>query len=420
MSLRRRQSNKTLHPQNSRVAKLAADVLNNVAAVQQEKYHNAFIVNGFPCLVYSSLRQGLRCTCGGGHVEFNPVTNITFDDNGNATEETLNNLLFDEKTEGNSGSLFSIDEYSTEPSTSTENGGYTINLTPNVSDTPEDISSNEYSPESSFIDPELLGDDDEIDQGSHIVNNIVGVTNVSCGICYGSGFVSGYSLLLGNRLVFDAQHKQLATNGYAIDSKTKPFTFRKGGENLDASVDFIISLPKFIEGIDALRVWENTRQVFNVEILAGATVNNLVTVTENNLAIFCTGAPVYVRVKGPISFTHIEIQINLSKDVTYLEYPRFTKTGDTNVLDAVGDVNIVLSPKVLNVDVNDMVVDLINQRIWRITSITDFKDRNINIQGSIVNARLVQRYEKFSILPHRVNKQNQKNTTRFNQNLVKR
>ncbi len=420
MSLRRRQSKKTLHPQNSRVAKVAADVVNNVAAVQQEKYDNAFIVNGFPCLVYSRLRQGLRCTCGGGHVEFKPATNITFDENGNATEDTLNSLLFDEKVEGNSNSLFSVDDYSSEPSTSTEDGGYSINLTPHIDSVPEDNETNEYAPDSSFIDPELLGDDDTIDEGSSIVNNIVGVTNVNCGICYGSGFVGGYSVLLGNRLVFDTQYKQLATDGYYVDKQTTPNTFRKGGENLDAHVDFIIPLPKFIEGIDALRVWDNSRQVFNVEILAGATVGSLVAVNENNLSVFCTGAPVYVRVKGPISFTHIEIQINLSKDVTYLEYPRFTKTGDPNVLDAVGDVNIVISPKVLHVDVNDMIVDLINQRIWRITSITDFKDRNVNIHGWEVNARLVQKYEKFSILPHRVNKQNQKNTTRFNQNLVKR
>lgn len=395
----RNPSNRRLHPQNTKVVKTATDRIQTVAAIQQEKYWNAFAVNGFSCLVYNKMRQGRLCSCSLAQKrdELMPV----FDEEGNASQSVINTAL-------QGGLQFGISDYAETDSMQLDNGeifsldGKGIKRFPRKSD------------EDSAHTTELVEDDDYLEDFPEMDFNLATLDNTGCGICYGSGFVGGFNLCFGNRFVLDTTYETWNTIGYTASKDTTPYAFEKTGDE-NSYVDFIISLPKLISGVDALSVWENTQLINDVQILAGLSVGTLTPVNKENLHLFCTGKPVVIRVQGVERFTHLEIQLNLSTEDTLLEYPRFTKTGDLNVLDATQDVQIIVSPKILEIQPWDIIVDTTLKRIWRVTSINDWHDRNFNIQGWDISARLVQRYETFSFLPSRTNTTQMMRTTRFNQ-----
>lgn len=385
-------SNRRLHPQNTKVVDKAIDRIKTIAPIQQEKYWNAFKVNGYTCLVYNKLRAGRKCSCS-TVIKSDPM----LDEDGNASKADIHKAL-------TGGLAFGVSEYA---ETSQRIGESTVIRELDTQAKPRlDVTTDLASPQQGTVEPDEFSMD-------FVEMDISALSNNRCGICYGSGYVGGYNLCFGNRFVFDTTYEAKNQFGFSIAQQNVPYSFVNAGSE-ESYVDFTVTLPAALVGIDRLSVWNNTQLVTSARIQAGLNVASLQEVEEKDLQVFCTGTPIIIRVSNVSEFTHLEIQINSSEEDTYLEYPRLTETGDLSVLDATQSVQINVSPKILDIRPWDIIVDTTLKRIWRVTDANYFHDRNYNIHGWDVSARVVQVYERFSILPTRENNRQMKRVTTLN------
>lgn len=375
-------SNRRLHDKNTKAVPIAIDRIKTVAPIVQERYHNSFEVNGFPCVVYNKMHTGVKCSCSTGR-EVSPILPL-LDDKGNAAPDHIQSML--------TGSDYGVDDYGVTLSQTSRDDIFTIdsNNTKKKSFQPEHDSGNPFATD---IESDINSTFLELEASR--------ATTGKCGICFGTGYVGGFNVHNGMRMVLSSV-SDAVLYGYTVDQTATPHSFSQNDP--DGYVDFTITLPFGATKVDALNVWNNQTALSDVRFLIGPSSTGLVPLTKASLLTFCTGVPVLIRVEGCKEFTHIEIQFNLTNDTTYLEYPHFTKTGDLNVIDAVSNIQILVSPKVYQVQPWDIIVDLHDRtapKYWRVLDNTDFKDRNSNVHGWEVNARLVQGYEIYRNLPLR-------------------
>lgn len=375
-------SNRRLHDKNTKAVPVAIDRIKTVAPIVQERYHNAFEVNGFPCVVYNKMYAGLKCSCTLGREE-SPVLPL-LDDNGNAAPDHIQSILM--------GSDFGIEDYGIRPNQEKEGKPFVIDSNNTKKKT--------FQPDHQLDNP--LSTDVEANLNSTFLElEADRASTGKCGICFGTGFVGGFNVHNGMRLVVSSVSEHTAF-GYTVDQMVTPHSFSQ--DDPSGYVDFLVTLPFGATRLDALNIWNNQTNLTEVNAFIGLSTTGLVPLDKTSLLAHCTGTPVVIRVSGCVQFTHVEIQFNLTNETTYLEYPHFTKTGDLNVLDAVSNVQILVSPKVYQVQPWDIIVDLHDRsapRYWRVMDNTDFKDRNANVHGWEVNARLVQAYEIYRHLPLR-------------------
>ncbi len=375
-------SNRRLHDKNTKAVSVAIDRIKTVAPIVQERYHNAFLVNGFPCIVYNKLVSGIKCSCSNG-LKVSPTTPL-LDDHGNASADHIQSVL--------TGSEYGIEDYGVKVDTTNRAPTFAVDIH-NAKTKEFDISTETGSPFTTDAFADIDSTFLELESNRS--------TTGKCGLCFGTGFVGGFSLHNGMRSVYSTagEHRAL---GYTIDPTCLPYSFVQ--DSTDGYVEFTLTLPFGASRVDALNVWNNQTNLGTAELLIGEDESSLVLLDKASILSHCTGAPVIVRVSGCVEFTHLEIQINLTGENTYMEYPKFTKTGDLNVIDAVGNVQIVVSPKVYQIQPWDIIIEVHNRltpKYWRVTDNTDFKDRNSAVYGWEVNARLVQAYEIYRNLPIR-------------------
>lgn len=390
---------RNLHPRNQRAVEIAQNTIQRVAPLAQEQYNNALRVNGYDAIIYNRLHSGRKCSCSLLE-KFSPTV---LDTDGNATQEHIHTLL--------TGSKFGIRDYNTK--TSNNPNVFSFDETSADLSTPQDETLETIS-----VDPDprtttVEGGPDDFQLEQDLGNDMAG----KCNICYGNSFVGGYSVFNGIRIVLDTTFFSLpdtsiphaALNETALIQTEMPNKF----EVLDSGyVIFQTVLPKNLVSLDGLRIWDNFTQITGrLEIKYPADVN-FVTLNANNVLNFATGTTVQIKVSKVRYFTHVELQFNASRVVTHIEYPRLTKTGDLSVLEAIDGVSLVVGPLVTNIQPWDVIVDNVFRKIWRVTSSNWFNDRNMNIHGWDIQARLVQEYElQHNMLSRR---SQQKITTNFN------
>lgn len=389
-------SNRRLHDRNTKAVSVAQDRIKTVSPIAQERYYNAFVVNGFPCIVYTKLNSGIKCSCTQG-VQVSNITPV-LDENGNATQSNLQSILTD--------SHFSVDDYGTSPNNDI-NGN--LPLRKDVMDT-ENL---EYEPHSDSDNP--FTTDTEADLNATFLEMQSDFRSTKkCGVCFGSSFVGGYYIHNGSRIVLATTHNSLLYNA-TIDGTEFPHKFTSLAPTAYVELETII--PAGAISLDSFSVFNNMEKIYNMKVFA-STDNWLteVELNDKNLMNFATGLPLKLRVKDFNVFTHIELQFNLSNIPTYLEYPRFQKTADLNLVDATQAVQIIVSGLVYQIDAWDIIVDLHdrnNPRYWRVTDASSLKDRNAALYGWEINARIIQPYEVYTNLPWRKNATGQDVTTKL-------
>ncbi len=373
-------SNRRLHPQNSKVVNTAIETIKTTAPIAQERYWNAFRVNGYTCSVYNFLTQGKLCSCSAG-----TKTNVTkpiLDEEGNAPREYIEQML-------NGGILNGSFDYGEIPVNPLRPSTKILELDTGVKPTTTHFSTDFSTPNANFIEEDYSDDFLEGELGN--------TSNNKCTICYGSGFIGGFNLCFGNRFVLEASHSDIYLYGFSVHQENSPYSFVSYLD--DAYVQFKISLPRYINSINALNVKFNSNTLDDARLQVSQDGVFFTDLTIANLKTFCTGQPIIIKVFNIESFTHLEIELNLSEQITYLEYPVIAKTGDVQLLDAIGDVQIYVSPLISEIKPKDIIVDNTLGKVWRVISVNDHKDRNYNIHGWEVNARLVQAFEMYSNLP---------------------
>lgn len=378
-------------------ARSAVDVLSRAA---QERTVNALSVQGYPCEYYAYKHMGTTCTC--TQLPTTPVLpeigpGVTMlDPEGNASPNHIRAML--------QGSTISIDRYGSRTAHQGSPDDYLEERSvPNrrlVQDLEQHNKTTDAGdPFSEFLEP---GDDlaDMLDDAKDNAGSTFGSTSgqSNCGVCLGTGFVGGYNFVNGSRISYDTQHPWAVT-GFVPDETVAPHTWKQVAS--PAYAQLFILVPQGMTRVRAFRLWNNRQLLTNYRAEISIDNQTFVPANARSIAQAADGRLHAVRIVSltdNLVFTHLEVVLDLKLNPVYVEWSRLTQTENPRLPENTEPVQIVVSPTVPQVSIYDVVIDSTYDRVWKITSVTNFKDRQSRPQSWEASARLVQRFEMPQLL----------------------
>lgn len=381
-------SNNRILPPNSRAADVATRTLNELIPVQQAKYLNAFRVQGYQGILYNKSEQGKRCTCQSSQ----KALNHRLDKDGKASKGDINRLLTGDAT-------FDITPYGQENWKDAPPGSdQTSPLAPTNKYQGEFsvvMDEGDY-PGGEIVSGQAFGDNGPIDTEVNIEDifgdfdaSAIGISDVRCGVCFGTGFIGGYSPFHANRQVYIVT--DVLMDDSEINFLKKPWTAR-------SSRFFINALFPFgAIGFDAFRVMDNATQ-----LPATFKVDDVPIRTFLDVLKFCDGRMHQIEVNMPSAeWTHVELQFNLTYESTFFEFPKLTKSNDTALLEQFEPFQIIVSPNVPSLKTEDIIVESTMGKVLVVQNSSWWNTRNRNVLGWETMVRVIQPQELWRILPHR-------------------
>ncbi len=376
---------KAVPPRNNGSPNIARSSIDNLSVAIKQQYENSLSVNARPVLYYSKKLSGKRCTC--SHVNTtNPdgtsgivtipgtVTVLAPQDFG--TQDYIDRVL--------SGTTFSVDRYGTRPNSTTP-------ITP-----PEGIptpildrtSTQMGDPFSKNVEAESIDDFIETPAGENVLTS---GNPTSCAVCLNTGFVGGYDPLNFNRVVFDAQY--LGWQNIALDNSVRPFAMISTG-----ALAIMVPVPRGIVRLVTVKLWNNRKPVVNARI----TTYNSQPLTTTALQAAGSILPLYIDLSDASTdhFTHLEIMFDIGNPPILVEWNKLQLEENLEVADQINDVSLIVSPSVPQVSLYDIIVEDVFNHSWKITSVGTNFDREKRVFGWGVNARVLQPYELYNLLPH--------------------
>lgn len=377
-------SNNDLIPSNQRNSDVAAFAVEGIAAIQQQKTNAAFHVQGIQCILYRRLNTGMRCSCQTQKLKINE----RLGKDGKASPAVINQLLM-------GSSDFGISDYK---GADTANNGYgashdssVLNYTgddPSSSDL-QNIWNNQPNPETG----ELIGDqtvqnenaDCQLDGFDYMSLNF-GDSN--CPICYGSGFIGGYSIYNGVRKVVPVD--KMITNGI-LNVEKAPYSATL------TEFQFSITLPRGFVGIDFIGIkngWNTVTPMLSIDGIP---------LTYQTLKAKCDGKShiIHGKFKTETEITHFELQLNLSSTSAYIEFPKIQKSSNMGVLNRVEDMQLLASPNIPMIKMQDIIFDTLYGFFYYVQSVSWQNTRQRQMMGWEMNVRVIQQQEAFYNLPQR-------------------
>lgn len=380
-------NNNRILSSNARQADVATRAIQEILPVQQMRYQSAFRVQGFEGVLYNRLYQGLKCTC---HSSQKHLAS-RLDEQGKAPPGLLNELMtnsvFDVSAYGRSrprDDPFSSVVSPSAPVNKYQEGFDNVSTRPDGLPTriPDGSGFGDNGPTDVEFDLDALAMD--FDASSP------GFNEVSCAVCFGSGFVGGYVPLYGRRIVLTVDQVELHSTD-SIDARQAPWKATTQG------FKFSTVLPYGAVALDTFRVLNDHRPLPANFTVDGQPVN------EVSILRFCDGRPHLITVlfKEPVTFTHVEIQFKTSADDAFFEFPKLTKSQDLSLLDNTEPFQIILSPLVPSVQAEDVFADSTYGKVLVVQSVNTWNTRNRQVLGWECQVRVVQTPELYNILPRR-------------------
>lgn len=396
-------SNNRVVPANQRAVDVARQALTDLTPVEQRRYHNAFLVSGYECQVYSVLKQGQPCSC-----QSQGKTLATLlDEHGKMPTAKQNELLtgmkFSVNLYGNSDapredmrkSLGVVPESPTRPGFPNE--GPKTRKHQTVFEVLDTTGQNAHATTVTTVeDPDFdfgsNGPQHSIDDhfADFDAGNLTGLGDSACGVCFGKGYVNGYSLLGGWRQLFSTQWKDKDVTG-TVEVNTLPHSF------FAESVTFRTILPRGFRDLDRIGVWNNTQLVPNAILKIDGQVLDYPTLTSKFDGRF---HDITVQFSELTTWTHLEIQVDLGNEAR-LEFPRLTKGFDASKLDGLESIQLNVSPIVPHIDLRDVITETTFGKAFLVTSAQLWNTRQRNVLGWDCQARVVQPNELSNLLPRR-------------------
>lgn len=400
MPLNFRSNNRVL-PSNSRAVDVAKQTIRDVIPVQQRKYANAFEVQGFETIVYQKLLHGRPCSC----QDHRGASASYLDQDGKLDAGTMDNLL-------SGGLVFKVDRYGArQPDRPDARANESRFADGQIFDGDEDVTNPAFDIVSDDLadpfavtvtsenvegvnggsNPSTLDDAAEIFDGEAFLND------TRCAVCMGSGYVGGFSVLNGQRLVLSTTSDGLKSLDGFKEYNQVPHAFAC------KSVEFGVTLPKGTIGLDAFRVWNNTRTVSPTRI----TIDGL-EYSDSLLLALCNGRTHVIKLEFDGTedqeftyFTHVEIQLNMSTVRALFELPRTSESSNMTLQDATDDLGLYASPQIPMLKREDVLVESTYGKTLVVSSCTSWSDRDRNILGWDLQTRVVQPAEMLNLLPRR-------------------
>ncbi len=401
-------SNNRVLPANQRTVDVARQAIADLTPVEQRRYHNAFLVEGYECLVYNALTQGQLCSCQG----HNKVVSGLLNHEGKMPFAKQNELL--------TGMTFKVNLYGNSPAPRDDHRDELGKGTPIraglVNEGPKSVNSTQPPLEvvSRDLDNAFAGtitDDDDAfgsngpnhDLDSTFSNfdsgSLGGLSDSACAICFGRGYVGGFSLLGGWRQILSTQWRDKQVEG-TIEINKLPHAFYA------TKVSFTVVLPLGFKTLDRLAVWNNTKLVETARLeIDGEPVDyNLLFTKFDGKAHTLT-----VIFDDLTDWTHVEFQVNMGNQAR-LEFPRLTKGFDANKLDGLESIQINMSPIIPYVTLRDVIIESTFGKGFVLTSAQLWNTEQRRVLGWDCQARVIQPNELLNILPRRRPNTEQKTT----------
>jgi hypothetical protein len=318
------------------------------------------------------------------------------DAEGAGTQNFINSML--------QGSVFAIARYGSRQRMVDANGG--DNPQRSVPHSPLVQSLDIHNKSTDMDDPfaEQLEPNSPEDLFSNgIENNLAQATaTTGCAVCLGTGWVGGYDPVNALRVVYDTQANW--SGDIQLDRTQLPNRWTlNAGTNRVASVSIL--WPAGAVGIEALRIWDNRNQIKQavVWIKAGETQR----LQDLDVMSLFTGQQREMLLEfGPevTGFTHLEVQFEMAVQPVYADWSRLMYNENLQLVENLDSPSLVLSPSLPHVAMYDLVTESIYRKIWKINSSNPALDRERQINGWEVTARLLQTYELPWLLPRRLDR----------------
>lgn len=370
-------SNNQLLPANQRASDVAAQAVEGIVPIQQQRVDAAFRVQGFQAIIYHYLSNGRKCSCQAhGH-----KLNARLGQDGNADSGLINQLI--------TGQTFGTQDY-TLTSQQFESHIMYSGIDPSSSQLPELWNKVEADPEDTQLgDNGITGPSLEpMFNGFDQTSLLFGDT--ACPVCFGTGFIGGYSIYNGIRNVVPVEEMELGLDG-VLNVEEYPYSANS------TYFEFNLKLPKDIVTLDCFRL------KYKFETLNPQLFIDGQPLTQNLLRFKCDGHNHLISGKfnESIKFTHFEFQANLSSKSAFVEFPRLTKGSRIDVLDSTEDFQLLLSPDVPHIQRRDLIADSVHKKIFYVQNTSLLNTRERQMLGWELNVRVIQPQEVLSNLPLR-------------------
>ena len=387
MPVKTSNNNRILAP-NSRQADVATRAIQEILPVQQQKYYNAFRVQGFEGVLYNRLYQGPKCTCQTSQKHLAS----RLDESGKAKPGLINELL-------TGGAVFDVSAYGR---SMPRDDPFDSVVAPNAPVNKHQGFFDNVGREANALPTRIEDDPDYGDNGPVDIEfdldslaadfdaSATGITEAACAVCFGSGFVGGYSPLYGRRIVLTVDQVELQPTDN-IDARQSPWRASTQG------FQFTTVLPYGAVALDAMRVMCDHKPLGANFTIDGQPVN------EISVLKYCDGRPHLIAVSfaTEVNFTHVEIQFKTSVDDSFFEFPKLTKSQDLSLLDNTESFQIILSPLVPSVQAEDVFTDSTYGKSLIVQSVNTWNTRTRQVLGWECQVRVIQPPEIYSVLPRR-------------------
>lgn len=369
---------------NARAADVASRMVEHVIPIQQQKMMSAFRVQGIQGILYSQLTQGLRCTC---HSQSHEVARLSPD--GKAPPGVINRVLTGNQNFGVSDYKTTpedeFDAFDDEPTSPTNQFNQWLgDLNTSKNNLGDEAAVNDDGQFSPDLDDMLDGFD----------LSSIGYSDVSCPICFGSGYVGGYSVFRAfRRVIVPAELK----SGAVLD--LPKFELTPGVHTIQ------LVLPLGAQQVDVFRVMCGDRVVQAAISIDGAAVTG-----PGSILNRCDGRPHSLTIVCESNLTHIEIQLSLSDEPIYFEIPKLSKNSDISLLEQQEPFQILVSPDVPILKSLDVIAESQLGKLLIVQSVNPWNTRNRQMLGHEIQVRVAQPQELYRLLPFRSRLTGQKTT----------
>ena len=375
----RQPSNNKILPANSRAVDVATRAINEITPVFQTRMNNAFRVQGSQGILYNRLEHGEHCTCGSTR----HALATRLDQEGNLHEGALTELL--------TGMTSAIEPYGKRHEATITSPDAPKNKHQSMSDThfnTDDLVIELFN-EESFKDDGAKREQTLDDLVGNFDTTSLGLSDVACPVCFGTGFIGGFTPLFGYRQVVPVQAVELPFDA-ELNPNARPWNAHT------TSATFQLLVPAGITSLDALRVL-NMQDIVPAIIFINDQQLLSRTLFEHK------GQTVTVRIEFAEAtvFTHIEFQCALSVESPYFELPRMPQSGSLQQLDSTLPFTLLLSPNVPFVFKQDVIVEATTGRVLIVGDVSPWATKERHNLGHEVQVRVAQPLELYHILPRR-------------------
>lgn len=422
MPYRESGNNQTIIPANARNSDVAQKAIQEIAPVQQQRYKAAFLVHGYACVVYSRMQSGTVCSCSGSRKRMNSILG----EDGKANEQVLAEMLTGQqfRTTPYGAERWAVNGFKSpmyEPNTPidprpTTPPGYGPQppIPPDVQFEGYDSefatspdAPNAFSPRFDIVAPpdtypvqrtsdgehEIVGDNGpvQVDTLDDLMgewdSGTMSFFDSGCPVCFGTGFVGGFSPLYGHRQVLTPDMVYL-TEGSIVGTDL-PWS-------ATGSFQFNLTLPRGASALNTLTLWNLNKRLGYKMFIDGQLA------TAASIMQFCDGKPhgVQVVIDRDTQWTHLEIQFSIGLTTAYFDFPRLPRKNDTNLLEQTEPFRIVISPDVPQViNPGDIISESTNGRVLVVQTVEPWNTRNRITLGQTIEVRPIQPQEYYNLLP---------------------